>query len=159
MEYSNRPNVLADLCSARTSLDSLSTKPNARRVSVRSERAQHGDSTSSTSLGYQPVRHLRRSEVDQLVRAYGGGAKVAELAALFGIHRETVGKHLQARGIDTRGAKISAEEIQEAAALYRQGWSLDRLAKKFGINDGTVRSRLLEVGVVMRARRGGRRWG
>jgi len=41
--------------------------------------------------------------------------------------------------------------------LYREGWSLARLGERFSVNDGTVRSRLLEVGVVMRARKGGRR--
>ena len=106
---------------------------------------------------YRTARPLRSDEIDRLVEAYEAGASVAGLAAQFGIHRETAGRYLQARGIDTRAVSFSGEQIQEAAALYREGWSLARLGERFSVNDGTVRSRLLEVGVVMRARKGGLR--
>ncbi|MFL6116195.1 MAG: terminase gpP N-terminus-related DNA-binding protein [Catenulispora sp.] len=82
---------------------------------------------------------------------------MAALATQFGIHRETAGKYLQARGIDTWDVGFGSEQIKDAAELYRQGWSLAQLSEKFGINDGTVRARLLEVGVAMRPRKGGRR--
>lgn len=114
-------------------------------------------SVSRPSSSCRTARPLQPSEVDRLVEAYRAGASVAELAAQFGVHRETAGKYLQARGIDTRDVGFSLEQIQEAARLYGEGWSLARLGERFGVNDGTVRARLLEVGVVMRARRGGRR--
>ena len=103
------------------------------------------------------ARRLQSSEVDELAEAYKAGASVAGLAKQLGINRETVGKHLKARGIDTRDLGFGHEQIQEAAELYRQGWSLARLGERFGVDDGTVRARLLEAGVVMRPRRGGRR--
>ena len=92
---------------------------------------------------------MRPAEVDELVRTWRAGTGVVKLAAQFGVHRQTVGKHLHARGIDTT-AKLTAEELAEATELYREGWSLARLAKRYGISDGTVRTRLLEVGVAMR---------
>ncbi len=109
------------------------------------------------SSTYRTARPLRPSDVDGLVDAYRAGTNVTGLAAQFGIHRETAGKYLQARGIDTRDIGFGPEKVQEAAELYREGWSLARLEEKYGVDDMTVRARLLEIGVVMRARRGGRR--
>lgn len=96
------------------------------------------------------ARPLETSQVDELVTAYQAGTGVKKLAKQFGIHRETVGKHLKARSIGTTPPTVTAEEIAEAADLYREGWSLARLAAKFGIDDDTIRARLLELGVVMR---------
>lgn len=109
-----------------------------------------------TPASYRISRQMSPAEVDELVRAWEAGTGVAKLAAQFGVHRQTVGKHLHARGIDTT-EKLSPEELAEAAELYRAGWSLARLADKYGISDGTVRTRLIEVGVAMRKRRGGRK--
>jgi len=95
-------------------------------------------------------------EIEELVRNWEAGMGVVELAALFGVHRHTVGRHLHVRGIDTT-EKLSSEELAEAATLYKEGWSLARLGDRYGISDGTVRTRLLEVGMTMRKRRGGRK--
>jgi DNA invertase Pin-like site-specific DNA recombinase len=104
---------------------------------------------------YRTARPISTAEVNELVRAWEAGLGVVKIAAQFGIHRQTVGRHLQARGIDTT-EKLSPEAIVEAAELYEMGWSLARLGDKFGISDGTIRRKLLEVGMTMRKRKGGR---
>ncbi len=96
------------------------------------------------------MRQLRPDEVDELVAAYGDGATTQELAVRFSVHRATVGQHLAARGIDTKSPGLHPDDVPAAADLYRSGWSLARIAKKFGTTDDTVRARLLEVGVRMR---------
>jgi len=156
-EYSNRPNVLADLCATQTKLSALSTRATTKRTSVRSERSQHDEDGSPADSGYDFPKRVTSTEVDELVDAYRTGVGVNELARRYDLHRHTVAKRLQARGIDTNAPKISPHDIRRAADLYREGWSLARLGERFGIDDGTMRSRLLEVGVVMRARRGGKR--
>lgn len=115
-----------------------------------------GEFVARASSPCRTSRPVSPSVVDELVAGYQAGTSVPKLAVQYAINRETVGKHLKTRGINTREPKISSEQIQEAAALYREGWSLARLGKTFGVDDGTVRSRLLEVGVVMRPQRGGR---
>jgi len=96
------------------------------------------------------ARQLSAAELDRLVVAYYDGATVYELARQFGIHRTTVGKHLRARWVDTTPLGLVPGDVPAAAELYRHGWSLARIAEKYGTTAGTVRTRLLEVGVRIR---------
>jgi hypothetical protein len=93
--------------------------------------------------------------VDKLVEAFQAGASVRELAGRFGVHRDTVGRHLEARGMNTRRLLLAPEAIQEARNLYRSGATLEELAAKYGVSDTTIRTHLLRSGVTMRP--GGRR--
>jgi DNA invertase Pin-like site-specific DNA recombinase len=100
------------------------------------------------------ARQLRPAEVDELVAAYQAGGRVRGLAARFSISRGTVGKHLRARGIDTKPPGLHPDDVPEATRLYRAGWPLARIAEKFGTTADTVRRRLVEVGVRMRDTQG-----
>lgn len=93
-------------------------------------------------------------EVDELVVAYQAGATVYELAAKFGIHRNTVGDHLRARGINTQPPALTAEETRGAADLYRSGQSLAKIATKYGISPHGVSNHLRTAGVLLRSRGG-----
>ena len=73
-----------------------------------------------------------------------------ELARKFGIHRSTIGRHLRARGVDTRPDALGPEDVLRAAELYRSGWSLMRIARRYEVAGDTARRRLLEAGVQMR---------
>jgi DNA-binding transcriptional ArsR family regulator len=106
---------------------------------------------------YRIMRQLRPAEIDDLVKAYAGGASVYELAKQFGIHRSTVGQHLRARGVDTTPIPLQPDEVVEAAELYRSGWSLARIGGKFDVAASTVRNYLLAAGVATREQRGGRK--
>jgi AraC-like DNA-binding protein len=46
----------------------------------------------------------------------------------------------------------TAWDIDRATRLYREGWTLRRLASEAGLQPNTVRRRLLKAGVVMRCR-------
>ncbi|WP_322613876.1 helix-turn-helix domain-containing protein [Dermacoccus abyssi] len=68
----------------------------------------------------------------------------------FGIHRRTVVIHLKRQGVPLRRDGLPARHIKAAVRLYEEGWSLARIATKFGTTARTVRTRLLEEGVEMR---------
>lgn len=99
---------------------------------------------------YRTARQLRPAEIDQLVAAYRTGSTVYELAARLGIHRVTVGRHLRNRGIDTTPPGLDPADVPAVAELYRSGWALAKIAKKFDTSADTVRTRLLETGVKIR---------
>jgi hypothetical protein len=101
----------------------------------------------------QNQRHLRESEVEELIKEYEEGAMVKELAQRFSIHRLTVTAILRRHGVKLRRAGIAPEEVPAAARLYRQGWSLPRLGERYGVDTSTVRRALRIAGVVMRPHR------
>jgi DNA-directed RNA polymerase specialized sigma24 family protein len=76
--------------------------------------------------------------VTQLIKAYGEQASVKELAQSFGIHRVTVTALLRRHRVELRLAGLGPEEIQAAARLHSEGWSLARLGEKFGVDPATV---------------------
>jgi hypothetical protein len=52
------------------------------------------------------ARQLSESELDALVEAYAAGALMMELTERFGITRQTIGRRLRSRGVDTSRAEI-----------------------------------------------------
>lgn len=88
------------------------------------------------------------------MEGYGTGATVYTLAAKFGVSRATIGKHLRARGIDTKPPGLHPDDVPTAAQLYEGGWPLARIAVKLNTTANTVRARLSEIGVSMRDAQG-----
>jgi lambda repressor-like predicted transcriptional regulator len=105
----------------------------------------------------QQQRRLTASEAVAVAQEYRAGADMRELAKKFGVHRTTISGSLTKLAIPRREVGLSPDDVPEAATLYRTGWSLAKLSAKYGCTDNTVRARLLEFGVVMRPRRGGRK--
>ncbi len=103
---------------------------------------------TSCRIAYQ----LQATEIDDLVVQYKAGATVRQLAAKFGVHRATVGKHLEARGVDTRQPLLSPEAVKEAAGQYQAGAILEDLATRYHVSDTTIRRYLLLGGVKLRPR-------
>src|SRR5690242_1425192 len=90
------------------------------------------------------ARQLSTSEVDELVARYQAGATVRQLATEFGVHRATVGRHLEARGINTRQLKLSREVLKEAGELYLDGAILEELAAQYRVSYTTIRRCLVD---------------
>lgn len=112
---------------------------------------------ATTTLGKLPPAHsyrtmpsLRPDEVDDLVAGYQAGASVGCLARQFNIHRSTVGRHLQARGINTRTPGLQPDQVATAVDLYRAGWSLMKIAVKLEASATTIRRYLAITGVMLR---------
>jgi uncharacterized protein (DUF433 family) len=99
----------------------------------------------------QVQRRLTPEQVDQLVAEYQAGDSMLQLAKSWRLHRTTVAEHLGRAGIAVRQRGISTERLGDAARLYQDGWSCQRLASHFGCNAETMRQALKQAGVQLRA--------
>ena len=52
---------------------------------------------------------------------------------------------------------FTSEQIAEMVALYRHGWSCERLAERFGCLGGSIHRRLIDAGVKLRPKIGTKR--
>ena len=85
---------------------------------------------------------------------YQQGAKQAELADRFGMHRRTIAAHLDCAGVLRRCAGWDDTILAEAAALYGSGASLLDVGRRFGVDAKTVANRFSRAGIGTRPRRG-----
>ena len=88
-----------------------------------------------------------------MLSAYEQGARVNDLAKIFGVSRSAVVANLSRLGAESRRG-IVHRRIDEARALYEQGWSLARIGDQFGVPAETVRLALRRAGVQIRRRSG-----
>jgi DNA-directed RNA polymerase specialized sigma24 family protein len=93
--------------------------------------------------------------LESLVAGYEAGKTVKELAASFGIDRNTVSRRLRQAGVTVRPRGLTDDQAAEAVCLYEAGWSSGRLAEKFGVSADTVLKNLRQGGVAIRPWRGG----
>ncbi|MDQ1734110.1 MAG: hypothetical protein QOH56_361 [Pseudonocardiales bacterium] len=70
-----------------------------------------------------------------------------ELAALFGVHRNTVATSLRANKVPLRRQGLSEGDVERAAMLYADGWSLASVGGEFGCTAETIRQAFKRVGV------------
>jgi hypothetical protein len=100
----------------------------------------------------QRQRRLTRSEVDDLVDLYATGINVRQLAAVFGINRDTALRHLQRRGVPSRATvrKLTDEQLAIAARRYLAGEPMAKLCGDLGINPTMMRRELTKTGIQLR---------
>jgi DNA-directed RNA polymerase specialized sigma24 family protein len=88
-------------------------------------------------------RRLTPDETRAVANEYLAGSSMHEISARWVINRETVATALRRAGVEARQPEaLTAEELQEAQALFESGWSLNQLGKKFGIDPKTIKKRL-----------------
>ncbi len=107
--------------------------------------------SSNVGVLRQTQRRLAPAELETLIA--GAGARVGELAKVYGLHRTTVAGHV-ARAGKTRPVMTEAQ-IDEAVRLYGDGWTLHNLGQHLGVADQSIRRVLVERSVTIRP--GGRR--
>lgn len=89
------------------------------------------------------VRHRLEEQRDALVADYLSGVGSVVLARKYGVVDSTVIKHLKAAGVQMRtGEKLTTEDMIEVRRLRQTGWTLQRIADRFGVNRSTVSVRL-----------------
>jgi transcriptional regulator with XRE-family HTH domain len=86
----------------------------------------------------QLPRRLNAERVSQLKEGYEEGKTVYQLAAEFGIARQTVSEHLKRSGAAMRLRGIDERDRAEMVALRGEGWSYARLGERFGVDPTTV---------------------
>lgn len=95
----------------------------------------------------QPQHRLTPDEITAVSEEYRAGLSMREIAEIRKINRETVALALQPAGILTRNPKaLTTTQLSEAASLYAEGWSLNRLGRKYGIDPKTMKKRLAMSG-------------
>lgn len=125
-----------------TRLECLSAGQEPRRLPVRTTRSPRRRLTVVT-----------KAMVAEMVAARTAGTEINELAARFGINRNTVMTHLQRAGVPKqrrRGRTLDAEQLRAAGRLYESGVSLVSVGERFGVDKRYLSRALAEVGVVIR---------
>lgn len=121
-----------------------------RRGKLRRE----GPATSVDERGeiviYRTRRELSAEERRAVISRFQEGAFIKDLAREFEIDHRRLRKVLYDAGVARPPHRMSPQEISEAARLYEAGSSLAALGERYGVDAGTVRSKLLKAGVVMR---------
>ena len=100
-----------------------------------------------------PHRRVRRLTADErrtVELSYADCRSVYEVARRFGTTRANVAAILESRGVDRKYNVLSDEDIVRAATLYGDGWSLARLADRYGVSANTVHRALRRLSVKLR---------
>jgi uncharacterized protein (DUF433 family) len=105
-------------------------------------------------------RALRGVPPAQIASLYATGLTMAEIGRRFEVSRNTVGARLRAAGVTPRRVasrpRTTPIPVLEAAAKYRQGASLTKLAGAYQVTGRTLRSTLVAAGVAIRPPGGAR---
>lgn len=113
---SNPPQAVERLVAtldARGGLENLQVGGEASDAAV----AQSGAvDPADVRLQVKENRRLSPAEVAELADAYRRGTSQAELSRRFGVHRETVRRHLMGQGVDRRPRR-ALTDVQEAEAV------------------------------------------
>ncbi|MDR0593577.1 MAG: helix-turn-helix domain-containing protein [Bifidobacteriaceae bacterium] len=81
---------------------------------------------------------LKDQDSARLIEGYLSGKTVYELAAEFGVTRQTVTGHLKRRGVAMRLKGIAESDRAEVARLRGEGMSYARIGEKLGVDPSTV---------------------
>jgi DNA-binding CsgD family transcriptional regulator len=94
-------------------------------------------------------RVLRGIPAAQLADLYASGLTMTQIAARYGVSRETISTRLHSAGVASR-RPAKPVPVGEAAALYQQGASIKGLAAKYAVSATTMRRYLASIGVSIR---------
>lgn len=93
----------------------------------------------------QVQRRLDEPAVQLLTQAYLEGLGVAELAARFRVHRNTVAQHLARAGIERRKRPVLGGRLDEVLALREQGHSYYRISRDLGVPESTIATAIMRI--------------
>lgn len=93
-------------------------------------------------IRYRAQRRLSASESEDLVERYRAGGTVRGLAESFRMSREGVRSALRRANVAIRTVELLPLQLEEARHLRAEGWSLNKLGARYGMDPKTVKSRL-----------------
>ena len=105
---------------------------------------------SAPKLPHRLDRKVSAETVAQLVADYESGFPSTHLTSIYCLSKGSVLKLLNEAGVQMRHQGLSSDNLEEAATLYRDGWSLPRVAERFGCSVGSVRKVFRSHGVRIR---------
>jgi lambda repressor-like predicted transcriptional regulator len=95
-----------------------------------------------------PVKHGRHkrlspANIDALFCEYCDGlGSIYELADHWGVHRNTIAKHLKSRGLELGRLSLTSDEIRRVSELRKRGLSINAIGRAIGKDPKTVRAAL-----------------
>ncbi len=112
-------------------------------------------STGDSEREFQPrvKRGWNRLSDDQRVevaRRYEAGDITTQLAKEYRVAKSTIIGILREQNVVVRRQPLTPEQVSEAAHLYEDGLSLSQVARQLGVNQETMRTAILNAGVVLR---------
>lgn len=126
----------------------------AKWLSRAKPQVRHTAAKRCPSRERQKQVRLSGQQQRELVERYRAGATQQQLADLYGIERRTAMEIVRRYGAQlTRG--LSPAQIDEAVERYERGESLAAIGTALGFAANTVRKKLLQRRVPMRAAAGG----
>lgn len=102
----------------------------------------------------QRQRRLTTTDCQRAIETYLAGSSMNQVAAELHVHRTTIAACLRKHDVPLHRRGIPSGEVEAAAACYRDGWSLARLAERYGCSAMTVHAALIRHGVDIRPRKG-----
>lgn len=102
----------------------------------------------------QVQRRFTAAEAAEIAEQYLAGRTMNQLASSYAVHRRTIAHCLQKQDVGLRQHGLSLDHLEQAAALYRAGWSLAQVGDRYGTTDMSVRRALAKHGVEIRPRNG-----
>lgn len=86
----------------------------------------------------------------QVVARYSAGDTTTALAKDYGVAKSTIIGIFRANNVVVRRQPMTAQQVGEAARLYKTGLSLSQVAAAVGVNQETMRVAIIKAGVVLR---------
>jgi DNA-directed RNA polymerase specialized sigma24 family protein len=83
------------------------------------------------------IPHLKQAQIDKIVALYGSGKTGSEVAAMCGVSRNTVYRHLRTHHA-VRGHGLTESQVDDLVARYHAGETETELGVVFGVDQGTV---------------------
>lgn len=84
-------------------------------------------------------RYLRSELADQMVRLYRAGHSAADIAQMFGFHRQTVARHLKRAGLSLRTNTSDPVFRLRVQQTYQTIGTIKGTARQLGVSPGAVR--------------------
>jgi hypothetical protein len=79
---------------------------------------------------WRATDRLSNDVVEEIVAAYLAGTPTTRLAEQYGLCKSSISKLLVDHSVTLRRRSMTSGQVEEAAALYSQGWSLVRIGEE-----------------------------
>lgn len=110
---------------------------------LRGGRLVGAERRQTTPTNHRRLKRLSPTDVDQLAREYCAGlGSIYELADRWGMHRNTIAKHLKSRGLELGRLSLSKSEMHQARKLRDEGLSFNAIGRTIGRDPKTVKTAL-----------------
>ena len=105
---------------------------------IRSRAHEHGLEDRTPQEHARAYEKWTREEERELVRRHGAGSKISELAEHFGRRPGAIRSRLKKLGLWKPGVQGRNPTYDQTGRLFRQGLSVEEIARRRGLSEGTI---------------------